>query len=83
MTRTLILVVVRVLVAIAGYGALIFLGAWIDGRRQAVREKGLHPVQNRTAAWKRGSMPTKTKRHKLSEGHGFSRALGRGNSWRL
>lgn len=34
------------LVAVAGlfYGATVLYGAWIDGRRQAVRDKGLHPV---------------------------------------
>ncbi len=27
-----------------GYAAFVLLGAWIDGRRQAVRERGQHPV---------------------------------------
>ena len=26
------------------YVAFVLYGTWIDGRRQAVREKGLHPV---------------------------------------
>jgi hypothetical protein len=26
------------------YGAFVLYGAWIDGRRQALRDKGLHPV---------------------------------------
>ncbi len=30
------------------YGAFVLYGAWIDGRRQAVRNKGLHPVTDAT-----------------------------------
>jgi hypothetical protein len=30
--------------AILGYGAFVLYGAWIDGRRQSVRNKGKHPV---------------------------------------
>ena len=30
------------------YGAFVLYGAWIDGRRQAVRDKGLHPVTDAT-----------------------------------
>ncbi len=30
------------------YGAIVLYGAWIDGRRQRVREKGLHPVTEST-----------------------------------
>ncbi len=26
------------------YGAFVLYGAWIDGRRQDVRDQGLHPV---------------------------------------
>ncbi len=45
MSRTTFLfVIVPVAVAAIGYAAFILLGAWIDGRRQAVRDKGLHPV---------------------------------------
>ncbi|WP_419803928.1 hypothetical protein [Terriglobus sp.] len=29
---------------VVAYGAFVLLGAWIDGRRQAVRERGEHPV---------------------------------------
>ena len=29
---------------VAAYAAFVLLGAWIDGRRQAVRERGQHPV---------------------------------------
>lgn len=32
------------IVAVALFGAFVLLGAWIDGRRQALRDKGLHPV---------------------------------------
>ena len=46
MSKSGIFVVVITVVAIVAYGAFIFLGAWIDGRRQAVRDKGLHPVTN-------------------------------------
>ena len=34
--------------AVACYAAFVLYGAWIDGRRQAVREKGLHPVTEAT-----------------------------------
>lgn len=44
MSKSYIFVAVITVVAIVAYGAFIFLGAWIDGRRQAVRDKGLHPV---------------------------------------
>lgn len=44
MNKSYIFVAVMTVVAIVAYGAFIFLGAWIDGRRQAVRDKGLHPV---------------------------------------
>ena len=30
------------------YGAFLLYGAWIDGRRQTVREAGLHPVTEPT-----------------------------------
>lgn len=35
-----------VLVVVAGvfYGLIVLYGAWIDGKRQRVREKGKHPV---------------------------------------
>lgn len=44
MNKSYIFVAVITGLAIVAYGAFIFLGAWIDGRRQAVRDKGLHPV---------------------------------------
>ena len=43
MSMTLLTVVLVVSGALF-YGAVVLYGAWIDGRRQAVREKGLHPV---------------------------------------
>ena len=36
--------IVRTVAAVLGYGAVVLYGAWIDGRRQAVRKRGLHPV---------------------------------------
>lgn len=36
--------IVITVVAISLFGAFVLLGAWIDGRRQAVRKRGLHPV---------------------------------------
>ena len=36
-------IVVTVL-AIACFGAFVLLGAWIDGRRQKVLDRGQHPV---------------------------------------
>lgn len=30
------------------YGAFVLYGAWIDGRRQNVRDAGLHPVTEAT-----------------------------------
>ena len=39
-----IFAVVITVLGISAYGAFVLLGAWIDGRRQAVRYKGLHPV---------------------------------------
>lgn len=40
---TIVGVVITVLVIVA-YAGFVLLGAWIDGRRQAVRERGKHPV---------------------------------------
>ena len=36
--------IVLAIVAALFYGAFVLYGAWIDGRRQKVREEGLHPV---------------------------------------
>lgn len=30
------------------YGAIVSYGAWIDGKRQDVRDKGMHPVTDST-----------------------------------
>ena len=43
MSYTTVAIVLAVVAAIF-YGGFVLYGAWIDGRRQAVREKGLHPV---------------------------------------
>ena len=32
------------MVALAFYGLIFLYGAWIDGKRQKVRDKGKHPV---------------------------------------
>ena len=42
--------IVLTVVAAAFYGSIVLYGAWIDGRRQAVRDKGLHPVTEPTGA---------------------------------
>ncbi len=36
--------IILTLVAVLFYGAFVLYGTWIDGRRQAVRDKGLHPT---------------------------------------
>ncbi len=36
--------IILTLVAVLFYGAFVLYGKWIDGRRQALREKGLHPT---------------------------------------
>ncbi|HEY4009067.1 MAG TPA: hypothetical protein VGM11_02870 [Acidobacteriaceae bacterium] len=40
-----------VLAAVAGlfYGVIVLYGAWIDGKRQKVRDKGKHPVTKAAA----------------------------------
>ena len=35
--------IILTLVAALFYGAFLLYGTWIDGRRQAVQNKGLHP----------------------------------------
>lgn len=40
---TIVGIALAVTVMVA-YAAFVLLGAWIDGRRQAVRERGQHPV---------------------------------------
>jgi hypothetical protein len=39
-----VLMIALALGAVVCFGAFVLYGAWIDGRRQKVREKGLHPV---------------------------------------
>ena len=36
--------VILTVVALLFYGIFVLYGTWIDGRRQALREKGLHPT---------------------------------------
>ena len=44
MNRYFIFAVVAAIIAAVAYGGFLFLGEWIDGRRQAIRNKRLHPV---------------------------------------
>jgi hypothetical protein len=39
-----IFAIVVTIIAVLLFGAFLLLGAWIDGRRQSVRSKGLHPT---------------------------------------
>lgn len=41
---TTVIGVVLVVVALGFYGLIVLYGAWIDGKRQRVRNKGKHPV---------------------------------------
>lgn len=41
---TTVVGIVLVVVALGFYGLIVLYGAWIDGRRQRVRNKGKHPV---------------------------------------
>ena len=36
--------IVLVVVALAFYGVFVLYGAWIDGKRQKLRDEGKHPV---------------------------------------
>ena len=40
--------IVLAVVALGFYGLIVLYGAWIDGRRQKVRDKGKHPVTEST-----------------------------------
>ena len=40
--------IVLAVVAILFYGLFVLYGAWIDGKRQRIREKGQHPVTDGT-----------------------------------
>jgi hypothetical protein len=41
---TTVIGIVLVIVAGVFYAAFVLYGAWIDGRRQKIRENGQHPV---------------------------------------
>jgi hypothetical protein len=41
---TTVVGIVLVVVAVGFYGLIVLYGAWIDGKRQRVRDKGKHPV---------------------------------------
>jgi hypothetical protein len=41
---TTVVGIVLVVVALAFYGLIVLYGAWIDGKRQKVRDRGKHPV---------------------------------------
>lgn len=41
---TTVVGIVLAVVALGFYGVIVLYGAWIDGRRQRVRNKGRHPV---------------------------------------
>lgn len=49
MSTTLLSILLTVAAGIF-YGCFVLYGAWIDGRRQKVREMGLHPVTDDTGA---------------------------------
>ena len=36
--------IILTVLAVALFGAVALLGAWIDGRRQALLDRGLHPT---------------------------------------
>lgn len=42
------LIFALVMGALVCFGAFILYGAWIDGRREKLREEGLHPTMDRT-----------------------------------
>jgi hypothetical protein len=41
---TTVIGIVLAVVALGFYGLIVLYGAWIDGKRQKVRDKGKHPV---------------------------------------
>ncbi len=45
---TTVVGIVLVVVALGFYGSIVLYGAWIDGKRQRVRNKGKHPVTEAT-----------------------------------
>jgi hypothetical protein len=42
--------IILTLVAVLFYGAFVLYGTWIDGRRQKLREEGLHPTTDDNGA---------------------------------
>jgi hypothetical protein len=42
--NTTVVGIVLAVVALGFYGLIVLYGAWIDGKRQRVRDKGKHPV---------------------------------------
>ena len=42
------LMIALTLGALVCFGAFVLYGAWIDGRREKLREEGLHPTTDRT-----------------------------------
>lgn len=47
MSYTTVAILLTVM-AVVFYGAFVLYGTWIDGRRQAMRNKGLHPETDET-----------------------------------
>ena len=45
---TTVVGIVLAVVALGFYGLIVLYGAWIDGKRQKVRDKGRHPVTEGT-----------------------------------
>jgi hypothetical protein len=45
---TTVVGVLLAVLALGFYGLIVLYGAWIDGRRQRVRDKGKHPVTETT-----------------------------------
>ena len=45
---TTVIGIVLAVVAVGFYGLTVLYGAWIDGKRQKVRDKGKHPVTEGT-----------------------------------
>jgi len=41
---TTVVGIVLAVVALGFYGLIVLYGAWIDGKRQRVRDRGKHPV---------------------------------------
>ena len=48
MNRLTVFGIVIGVVIMIGYAGFVLFGAWIDGRRQALQERGKHPVTTPT-----------------------------------